>query len=144
MQQLEKPLKLSKILARAMPVVAIRRISTSKSILLSTVFAFIICYAYPFYNASCTRTEKTHLVVGISLGCVLLQEFQVFLGSTGNTLILGGGNGSRGGGSAGRQDGFGRVELGKLGGQVGRQGRCLGSSGGSVRLDAGQVSVGGL
>lgn len=82
-------------------------------------------------------------VVGISLGQVLLQELQVFLGTT-SDAFLGGSGGDIDGRGARRQDGFSGVELGELGGEVGRQGRCLGSSGGGVRLDAGKVGVGAL
>lgn len=82
-------------------------------------------------------------VMGNGLGQVLLQELQVFLGTT-SDAFLGGSGGDVGGRGAGRQDGFSGVELGELGGEVGRQGGCLGSSGGGVRLDAGKMGVGAL
>ena len=74
-------------------------------------------------------------VVSISLGQVLLQELQVLLGSSSDTLLSGSGSGNIGGGG---------VELGELGGKIRRQSGCLRSGRGGVRLDAGKVSVGVL
>lgn len=83
-------------------------------------------------------------VVSISLGQVLLQELQVLLGSASDTLLSGSGGGDIGGGGGRCQDGFGSVELGKLGSKIRRQSGCLRSGRSGVRLDAGKVGVGVL
>jgi hypothetical protein len=100
-----------------------------------------ILYLYPHPALSIIALCS---VVGIGLGQVLLQELQVFLGSTSNTLLSGSGSGNVGGSRSGSQDGLGGVELRELGGKIRRQSRCLGSGRGGVRLDAREVGVGVL
>jgi hypothetical protein len=101
------------------------------------------CLISAYISNPALSTIILRSVVGISLGQVLLQEFQVFLGTTSDAFLRGS-SGDIGGRGAGGQDGLSGVELGELGGEVGRQGRCLRGSGCGVRLDAGKVGVGAL
>lgn len=71
-------------------------------------------------------------VVDVGLGQVLLQEFQVLLGSTSDTLLSGSGSGDIGSGRRRCQDGLSGVELGELGGEVRGQSGCLRSGRGGV------------
>ena len=91
---------------------------------------------------SLSSVGHARLVVGVGLGQVLLQESEVLLGSgvtlTGIGRDVLGGSGGRG------KSGLGSVELGELGGEVGRKRGSLGGGRGGVRLDDSDVSVLGL